>query len=111
MEARSRRFGSGEWVVNWQRLPNKMACPVVVGTVFLLSILIVSINVVTKACLLSRGENGLLGCEKGEEKRSRAEVTQLDLRLPSLCFHSNDQAAVEVDSTGARRASALVGEA
>jgi hypothetical protein len=38
---------------------------------------------------------GLLGCEKGEEKKNRAEVTQLRLRLPSLCFHSN-QAAVEV---------------
>ena len=43
---------------------------------------------------------GLLGCEKGEEKRSRAEVTQLDLRLPSLRFHSNDQAAVEVVQHG-----------
>ena len=43
---------------------------------------------------------GLLGCAKGEEKRSRAEVTQLDLRLPSLRFHSNDQAAVEVVQHG-----------
>jgi hypothetical protein len=43
---------------------------------------------------------GLLGCEKGEEKRSRAEVTHLDLRLPSLRFHSNDQAAVEVVQHG-----------
>jgi hypothetical protein len=92
----SRQCGSGERTRSWQRLPNRISqrsdrlCSARLSS---------TVNVHQSLASCAR-ESGLLGCEKGEEKRSRAEVTQLDLRLPSLRFHSNDQAAVEVVQHG-----------
>jgi hypothetical protein len=99
MEARSRQFGSGERRCDGSGFPTRDSQRS--------ERVLVLLAIVPAGCRQER-EIGLLGSEKGEEKRSRAEVTQLDLRLPSLRFHSNDQSC---SRSGPARRPVRVGEA